>query len=270
MHTGKGVQSVGAVSFSRVSTWLQCPRRYRYRYVDEAEEEITSASLLLGSAIHEAVELFMKALKAGQPASEDEVIRAFDLAFTDSAKIAEELDAPVDWGKSSFGEQAAKGVDMLRIFLAEVDRSVQVVAVEQEFKVELAPGLIISGVIDLILQEGSRIRVVDLKTSATAYGQDRLEFDLQPTTYIAAAERMFDAAGCVDFEYWVLTKTKSPAFKIYPVVRCAADRDELVEVFCEVKAADALGVFPRIRGWQCFGCGHRGRCDSERGCTHVP
>ena len=260
MQIQQAAVAATTISYSRVSTWLRCPRRYRFRYVDQAEEERTSAALILGSAIHEAVEVFFNGLKSGNPPVEDEVFAAFDLAFTDSANLAEELGAPVDWGKSSFDEQADKGTEMLRVFLADVDRDIEVIGVEQSFEFELAPGLNVAGVIDLILRDSDRIRVVDVKTSASSYGQDKLLYDLQPTVYMLAAERMFNAPAKVDFEYWVLTKSKQPALKIHPVVRAEADRLELVEAFQEVRAADASGVFPRIRGWQCATCEHRDRC----------
>lgn len=268
MHETETQRAPTVSSFTRVNAWLTCPRRFKYRYIDEADEERTSAALILGSAVHEAVELFMKGLKDGQPATEDEVLGAFDLAFTDAANLAEEMDVPVNWGKSGFHDQAEKGAEMLRVFLDKVDRDINVIAVEQAFEIELEPGRNVSGYIDLILQDKERILVVDIKTSSSSYGKDRLDYDLQPTTYVAAAEQMYDAEGKVDFEYWVLTKTKKPAFRIYPVVRDEQDRNELIEAFHEVEAASIFGVFPRMRGWMCFGCEFRDRCNSDRGCSH--
>lgn len=90
-----------------------------------------------------------------------------------------------------------------------------------------------------------RYRVVNLKTSASSLAQDRLEFDHQATAYLMAAERILAATGNVDFEFWVLTKAKQPAFRIYPVQRSAAQRAKLIEVVRDVRAAEAAGIFPR-------------------------
>jgi len=248
-------------SYSKLSCWLNCPRKFKYRYRDESPEERTAVALLFGSAIHEAAEAFLKSLPCGNPISFDEVLGVFNRALSDTTKLAEEQGAPVDWGETSLKQVSEKGEQMLAVFLDQVDRKIKVVATELTFEVELTPGQVVAGVIDVVLDEGNgRYRVVDLKTAAASYGPDRLEFDLQPTTYIAAAEKIFNAPGKIDFEYWLLTKTKTPALKILPVVRNARDHAELLETMDEVEEAVIRGVFPRQRGFMCFGCEYADRC----------
>ncbi|MBK9974275.1 MAG: PD-(D/E)XK nuclease family protein [Planctomycetes bacterium] len=250
-------------SFSRLSCWLNCPRKYQFEYIEEAPAECTPSSLLLGSAIHEAVEAFMDSLKAGTPMTSEEVSGVFHRAVTDSAAIAQEQGAPVEFSTGGVAELLAKGDAMLAEFLAKVDRRVQVIGTEVGFEFELEPGRRFRGYIDLILRQGDgRLLVVDLKTSATTYGQDRIEFDQQATLYIAAAEWLFDASGRVDFEFWLLTKTKSPSFKIIPVHRTGRDRVELIDSARNVEAAVTHGIFPRQRGYGCFSCQHRKRCEA--------
>ncbi len=248
-------------SYSKLSTWLRCPKKYKHRYVDDAPEEITPVSLVLGTAIHEACEVFLGALKDGQPPIAEEVYGAFHRAFTDSVKLAEDMNVPMEWGKSSYESMVEKGEALIATFLAEVDRDIRVVATEVPFQFEIAPGRMVEGVIDLILDDGNgRYRVVDLKTAASTYGQDRIDHDIQPTVYIAAVEHLYSAPGRVDFEFWLLLKLKKPQFKIMPVVRDAADRAELIETIDEIEHACLRGVFPRIRGFMCVGCEYRSRC----------
>ncbi len=85
-------------SYSRLSTWLRCPRKFQFRYVEEVPEEVTPVSLLFGVAIHEAVELFLAGLKDGNPPLPDEVHGAFDRAFNDGVALATEMNTPMDWG----------------------------------------------------------------------------------------------------------------------------------------------------------------------------
>lgn len=255
-------------SYSRLSTWLNCPRKYRLRYVDDAAEEVTPVSLIFGTAVHEACETFFNALKAGKAPVDDEVFGAFQRALSDSVKLAEEMNVPVEWGKTSHVEMLAKGEAMIATFLAEVDRTIRVVATEFEFQFEIAPGRLVDGVIDLILDEGNdRYRVVDVKTAASTYSLDRIENDLQPTLYIAAAEHLLAAPGRVDFEYWVLLKTKQPQFKILPAVRDANDRTELIETIDDIETARSHGVYPRIRSFMCNGCEYATHCRGERCAT---
>lgn len=263
-------QAVQPVSFSRFSTWLHCPRRYMHRYILESPDERASGNFVFGTAIHEAVEAFMRSLKR-DPLNYEAVVAVFERAMQDEIALNEHHGVPVDWGKKSATEMMEKGAELIDVFLKKVDRDVTVIGTEVPFEVQLADDILVNGVIDLLLDEGDgRYRVVDLKTSASSLAQDRLEFDLQPTVYLVAAERILAAPGKVDFEFWVLTKAKQPAFKIYPVQRSEAQRNELLEVIRDVRAAEAAGIFPRQRSFMCFGCEHRDRCDGERGCAHGP
>lgn len=250
-------------SYSRFSSWLRCPRLHKYRYIDQAAEERVSATMLLGTAFHEAAELLFRGLKQGEAPLTDEVFAAFDRALVDSIEFQQQAGCPVDFGKSTREELHNKGHEMLGTFLAEVPRDIHVLDVERAFEVELEPGRLIEGVLDLVLEQSGSVLVVDLKTSATAFGEDKLRFDLQPTVYLHGARGLYGMPA--DFEYWVVTRTKSPRLIRYPVVRDQSDHAELIEAVREVEAATALGVFPRRRDWQCQGCEYADRCAGERG-----
>ncbi|MCC6575119.1 MAG: PD-(D/E)XK nuclease family protein [Planctomycetes bacterium] len=248
-------------SYSRMSTWLRCPRKFKFRYVDLVEDERTAVALIFGTSIHEACEVFFRSLPSGNAASLDEMLRVFTRALTDNATLADEQGCPVDWGDGSLKDSLAKGEAMLAVFHQQVDRNIKVVGTEVEFEVELAPGVFTTGVIDLILDDGGgHYRVVDLKTAATTFAEDRILHDMQPTVYIAAAERIFQAPGQINFEFWLLMKTKTPALKILPLARDARDRAELIQSINEVGEACIRGVYPRIRGHHCFGCEYADRC----------
>ncbi|MCC6574983.1 MAG: PD-(D/E)XK nuclease family protein [Planctomycetes bacterium] len=249
-------------SYSRLSTWLRCPKKFKFRYVDAVDEERSSAAMLLGQAIHESCEAFFRSLPGGNPISLDEMLGVCSRALTDSAALAEEQGRAVDWGEGSLKDLLAKAETMLAVFHQQVDRSIHVIGTEVDFEAALAAGVIVQGVIDLILHDGNgHFRVVDLKTAASSFTEDRILHDLQPTVYIYAAETFLRAPGAVDFEYWVLTKTKTPALRIVPAVRDARDRAELVQTITEVEEACVRGVFPRIRGHNCLGCEYADRCN---------
>ena len=263
MNQSDTALAVQPVSFSRFSTWLYCPRRYLYRYILESPEERASGNFVFGSAIHEAFEAFMRSLK-DDPLSHEAVVAVFERAMHDEIALNQQHGVPIDWGKKSAEEMLAKGTELIDVFLQKVDRNVTVIGTEVPFEVQLADDIVINGVIDLLLDEGDgRYRVVDLKTSASSLSLDRLEFDLQPTVYLLAAERILAAPGKVDFEFWVLTKAKTPAFRIYPLQRSQSQRAEVIEVIRDVRAAEAAGIFPRQRSYMCFGCEHRDKCDGE-------
>jgi putative RecB family exonuclease len=54
------------VSWSALSTFRQCPLKYRFRYVDGLPEESVSAALVFGTGIHSAVEQHFQAILSGE------------------------------------------------------------------------------------------------------------------------------------------------------------------------------------------------------------
>ena len=52
------------LSWSSVKTYATCPRRFAFRYIEQASEEFTAASLAFGSAFHAAVDSIHQARTA--------------------------------------------------------------------------------------------------------------------------------------------------------------------------------------------------------------
>lgn len=255
-------QKVEISSYSRLNAYQRCPRKFYYSYVQEAPEETTPVALIFGSAIHEACESYLKSLSI-KPLSQDTINFTFRRALEDQVKLAEQQDAPVDWEDDTYFDLVAKGEAMLASFREAVPPSLKIVGTEVAVEIEIAPGYIIKGVIDVIIDEGNnRYRVVDLKTAAKAYSEHQLLYDAQPTIYIMGAEQLLGAPGAVSFEYWMLMKTKKSEFKIVPVVRTEQDRMELLESLRDAQTGVDAGVFPRLRGWQCSGCQYAKRCNA--------
>lgn len=249
------------VSHTRLSTWLDCPKKYEFSYVLEAEEDGTSVPLVFGSAIHEAVAAFFESLKKKEPMILDEVHAVFERAFADEVYVAETMGCPMEWGESNFEETVEKGQKILECFTQKVDRALDVMHTEYAFDVKTAEGCVLRGYMDCIIRTSENsYKIIEIKTAAKTYGQDRLLYDLQPTVYIAALREIVPEADKIEFEYWLLMKTKEPDLKILPVVRNAGDLQELRETIRGYLLGVATGAFPRRRGWQCSYCGHATAC----------
>jgi hypothetical protein len=57
---------VSTYSYTQISQYLSCPRRYKYRYVDGWQEKETRAGMLLGRAFETAVGAFFRGEDCGQ------------------------------------------------------------------------------------------------------------------------------------------------------------------------------------------------------------
>jgi putative RecB family exonuclease len=252
------------VSFSAVSSYLKCPRSYEMRYVRRAPAETRPGSLVFGSAIHEALATFYDALREGKAAPGPE---AMGDAFR--ASWARQLagDVPVLFDeKDTAASMAEAGVRLLACFCEQAPPPHEVLQVEAPFAIEIAdpdtgevlPERLV-GVFDAVVRDpDGRCRILEHKTGARRWTEDRLAYDLQLTAYSLAAPVMGlgDAAVVVQ----LLLKTKAPALELYEVARTERDRQDLRRVLVGVLTAIRAGAFYPVRDWHCRGCAFAGTC----------
>jgi len=251
------------ISYSELASWLRCPRQHSYRYLERATPEHKSSALAFGSAIHRALAHFYSAMRDGEeePCA-DELHDVFSGAWDE--QLAE--DVPVLFGdKEDAGGMKDTGVAMLDAFLEQGLRVDRVVEVEMPFSVELIdadsgdslPRFV--GVFDMVTQapDGS-YSVVEHKTGARRWTEDRLAFDAQISGYAAAAPLV--GLGEAQVQVQLLLKTKKPAVEVYRPTRTDRDLEEFLEMACGVARSIDAGIsFPR-RDWWCRGCEFAGRC----------
>ena len=186
MSTALAARKEPHISATQLTTWLQCPRKYRFQYLDKLPWPSVPSALVFGTAVHAAVAELYQARLEGRDASLDEVHAVYRVAWAAEAK-------PID---SKEGE-TSEGLDaMARALLAvalEQPQRGRVLAVEEPFRIELAdniPPLI--GFIDRIEEHDGRAVIVELKTAAMRFTDQRVADDLQPTAY---GEAFFSALG---------------------------------------------------------------------------
>jgi len=66
-------------SFSQTQTFLQCPRKYQYKYVDKIQENEfeSSPDLILGHSVHAALERLYNQINVFKIPSKDELLAKF-------------------------------------------------------------------------------------------------------------------------------------------------------------------------------------------------
>ena len=69
------------ISHSAITTYQQCPLRYRFKYVDALPETFVSSNLIFGGAIHSALEFhFTELLIGNDPPLHDLLLDVFQEA----------------------------------------------------------------------------------------------------------------------------------------------------------------------------------------------
>jgi len=203
--THPGITGPLRLSYTRINTYLQCPRCYLVRYVLRLPEEEHAASTT-GSAVHRALELFYTQWRAadaeGAPLpGVEELERLTRTAFLqlwpahiepDTARLEQAIAQARTVWETLHDEHAQ---------ILELERDEHIVYEHEGIEHS------IHAKIDRIdLQPSGAYRVIDYKTGYPK--QDLLEpkkTDLQMGIYAMALSAIFDAdISGSDFEYWLL------------------------------------------------------------------
>lgn len=258
------VQDALHVSSSQLKAYLRCPRAFELKYVRGVEPEFVPRPLAFGGSFHAALAAFYEARRAGGPVERDVLMEAFRTAWAEHALGEVPLEAT---------EGDVDDVDlaqrMLAAFLAEVgEQAVAVLGVEEPFTIPLHDPEtgevleeVLTGFIDLIVEEDGMPVVVEHKTSARRYTQAQLTEDMQLTAYQAAMEARGHAD--VGLRFQVVTKASAPVVQIEDVRRDERDVDLFMRTVVGVLRAIDAGAFFSLRGWQCRSCPYQRACGAR-------
>jgi putative RecB family exonuclease len=152
------------LSYSQISTYLMCPLRYRFHYVDQIAPAFTSAPLAFWSAIHEAVGALFQSHLEGDPLSVENMFDVYRQIWLSQSQAQE-----IRFFNGDTTETLpVKAKRMLEVFHAAFDPAAQIIGIEEPFEVDLGkrmPPLV--GWIDAVEQApDGAISIVDLKTAS--------------------------------------------------------------------------------------------------------
>jgi putative RecB family exonuclease len=245
-----------ALSASKVSSYLQCPRRFKFRYVERIPAPWKPSALALGSAVHGALETFHQQRAAGASMAPLSVGALFRIEW--ACQQIDEIRFKEDERASDL---AAVGELLVKQYAA-TNQDLDVRAAEVPFEMEVARGISLRGVFDALLA-GDRVR--ELKTAARAYDEGALSRHVQISAYAFAYPRLFGPDAVI--EVVALLKQRHPRIAVHEVTRTAAQQAWFVQLMVEVAGAIAAGAFPPNPSWACTGCEFAEPCQATGGAS---
>jgi RecB family exonuclease len=165
---------------SKLDTWLDCPRRYRFTYVDRPTPPKGPpwAHNSLGAAVHGALHAWwLLPLEDRTVAASRRLLHAkwVSLGFRDDQQADEWRD---------------RAADMIARYVETLDPADEPLGVERTVGMR-TPRLALSGRIDRLDRRGDELVVVDYKTGRHLLSTDDARGSLALAVYAAAASRMF-------------------------------------------------------------------------------
>ncbi len=249
------------LSPSSIKTFLSCPRKYRFRYVDRTEAAFRAVALAVGSAFHDVVGRWLTSLALGQRVRPEDVHRQFERAL--QRELARDGPPILFDDEETATELGRKGAAMMDAFLAVVKPPEEILGLEIPFELELVdpetgevfPPIV--GAIDALVGMAGRTQLWELKTAAKRWSDDALVYDIQATIYRSAIKPKHPEVEPVLI---AVTKTTSPAVQVERLARGPSDEEDLIAITRGVTRAIEAGVDHPVRSWACKKCEYGGVC----------
>jgi len=248
------------VSASRLNLWLKCPLAFKLKYIDRIREPAMPA-LLLGKAVHAALECFYRHRQLGVALGRDELVRRLIESWGPL------LDSEGTTFESTAQEAAClkQAADLVTAYLTTVPASEpRPLAVEVSAEAPLVDpatgedlGIPLVGIMDLVLPERTGALIADFKTAA----KNGVPFEIVHEVQLSCYAYLFRCSSPLretGLEIRSLVKTKVPQvqFHRYP----ARDEHHFGRLFAVIRAyLDNLdsGRFVFRPGFMCAACEFR-------------
>jgi putative RecB family exonuclease len=243
------------LSASKLTTYLQCPRRYKFRYVSKIPPPWKASALALGSAVHGALETFHQQRAEHACMTPEAVWQLFQIDL--AAELA--LDDIKYKDDETADDLVATGTTLVRMYAA-ANQNVAVKAAEVPFELEVVRGIGLRGVFDALL-DNNKIR--ELKTAARDYDEANLWRNVQLSCYAWAFRALFGIDATI--EVVAMLKQKYPRIETHEVTRTAAQTAWFVQLVIEVAEAIEARVFPPNPSYFCATCEYAERCAAMGG-----
>jgi putative RecB family exonuclease len=193
-------------SHSRISTFEQCPQKFRFQYIDRAEiEEVEGVEAFLGSRVHEALEKLYKDLKFQKIIPLPALLRFYREQWKknwhDNVQIVRE-----EYSERNYKKMGEKFIADFYNRYKPFDKD-RTIGLEQRITVEIG-GYKITGFIDRLSFCNGAYEIHDYKTAASLPEQAKLDIDRQLALYALAVKKMFRDAKKIDLVWHFLAFDK--------------------------------------------------------------
>ncbi len=186
-------------SFSQTQTFLQCPRKYQYKYVDKIQEKEfeSSPDLILGHSVHAALERLYNQINIFKIPSKDELLTKFKEQWdSEIAEATKEKELQLKW-EQTLEDYIRRGIHYVANYYDKYSpfENISVVATEQQIVFDLNPpsfpplakgassGIKFRGFIDRLDKEEENFVINDYKTNKNLPPESKEEYKEQLTLY---------------------------------------------------------------------------------------
>lgn len=198
---------VAHFSHTKISCYVQCPRKYQFRYVERIEPPSRSIELHLGNVVHLALQKLYADLQNAAPLSESALLQFYDkqwhATFTSAIRIVR--------ARTTAGDYFESGRQMISAYYQRFYPFNQSATIGLEMKLlfPLAESNTFEAKVDRISHSGdNEYEIHDYKTSRRIPSQGQIESDTQLALYEVALRHRWPDAKNVSLVWHYLAHGK--------------------------------------------------------------
>jgi putative RecB family exonuclease len=240
---------------SKLQCYLDCPRQYKFRYVDKRSERRTFGPTALGRSVHKALRDFY-ALESAERTL-DNLLRALRRAW----------DSTGYRGQKEAGDAFTRAEEMLRVYHERTNTgAIRVVALESKFSYARSQdGILVTGRIDRLDIDGGEYVIVDYKTGRFGSTDEMIGDSLPLSLYAMATSAVLSKdVSRIAVEH---LPTGRRAETMRDPQRLAADWKAIVDIVDEIRTQT---LFPPRPGSLCRWCDYLTACPEGQRIVQVP
>lgn len=264
MTTLADLRNVPHYSVSAINSYINCSLQYFFKYVEGLKPSHTSICLPFGTAYHTARAFVANAKFANahlkrQDISLEEAVAIFADSF--HAGIAQTEDLKADEGETAALEET--GMRMVESLFNSLDPKEIVIETNKAFIVPVENvDTPLIGELDMLTRnpDNGRLRIVDFKTAARKWPEDKAQKDLQASAYCMAFNAEYNTIP--EFRFEICTKTKKPEIQILDTERTEQDFAKFANIVRAVDHGIKSKVFiPNSSSFFCSDCPFKQHCE---------
>lgn len=250
-------------SYSKLGS-VDCPEKYKKRYIDFEKVEPLSINLFMGSRVHDTLECLYRGIMTG-----NKIISLKDLltAYEDcwKRKFSEHVFiVGENYNPEHYKDLGRKCIESYYDRFSPFKQN-EIAAVELGFEVHLNPGVegeeyFLKGFIDRVDKvEDGVFEIHDYKTSSSVPSKAELSNNAQVRYYVFALKKVLAAKKVIPIWHYVAHDRHIEFDKL------EIDEEEIrVEILNKIQDVLAMKVFPPNKTHLCAWCSYMGTCSAWR------
>ena len=186
-------------SYSKIDTYVQCPFKYKLKYIDGNYCYHDTVNTEVGTLIHSCEESIAKAIQSNTKIDYADlknkiIFKLFELKHKYPKDFCE-----LDKSKRPFIDKLyyylETGIYKLELFM-QLHPTYKIVGIEQPFELTYKSGEVFKGFIDRVFYDSltNKYIIQDIKTYAVEVEKEKLATPLQFVIYMLAVEKLYNCA----------------------------------------------------------------------------